>query len=735
MTLSAHHRTMLVNERGIDEAIAAERPYCSLSARETAQRLPGLGFSAQVAKLGSGILFGLTLPDDPAPLSQFRPDHPRHNETGKPIKYEIPHHRKPRLILHPRAMAALRDGVTPLYITEGAPKTDSLLSHGATAVGGIGVWGFTVPRAAAEKKRRAPKVLLPEWDQIPLSGRAIFLAFDSDAALNDEVERAEQELAALLRAKGAHVRRVRLPAKPDGTKQGIDDFFGAGHRLTEVEALIEDLPRLRFDTISAVELFAKRFAPITWIIPGKLPAGCTLFVGRGKDGKSLMAWNLALAVVTGGKALGAYDVEPGAVLYLALEDGERRAQARLWDQMAHCGMSAPPPGLDLKCWDVPRIGEGFIERLETWLDEHPTARLVIVDILEKVRPARTKDGVYADDYRALEALQQCGQQRNVGVLVVHHSNKTKPEDFRSTASGSTGLEGACDTFWSLHRMAGAPDALLKMLGREIEQQELGLRFEDGFWTAPSEGAMGRMRPERQAILDVLGASAAPRTPAQICRALGKEGTAKEVNAVTSLLRKMLVDGQIIQPAYGVYALPSDSLNDQSDQSGQSDQSDQSDQSTVDHQHSDQHSDRTTGTLIAAFENDQSSQPLIIQQVTAKKCHSDRSDHPLHTLTFAPLDFPVTPASSNGYTEKEATTETVTPAKSRGGAHGNGTAPQSRGPRLAAADTAHRAGVRAEALRARRPAAASLAAHGRGLSAGAYLRRGRGRRGPAGYGDP
>src|SRR5262245_36315467 len=161
MTLTAQHRTMLVDESAIDAAIAAERGWRSLSAREAAQVLPGLGFSAQVCRLGSGLLFPLTLSDDPAPLYQFRPDHPRRDDHGKDIKYEIPHNRTQRLVLHPRAMAALRSGEDTVYVTEGAKKYDSLLSHGATPVGVIGVYSFSVKRTAAEKKRDAPKRLLP----------------------------------------------------------------------------------------------------------------------------------------------------------------------------------------------------------------------------------------------------------------------------------------------------------------------------------------------------------------------------------------------------------------------------------------------------------------------------------------------------------------------------------------------------------------------------------------------
>jgi hypothetical protein len=428
--LSPAHLQQLTEGSGIAPDVIAERGYRTLTALEVARVLPPLRFSAVQSRLGSGLLFPLTLPDDPAPLYQFRPDRPRHDADGRSMKYEIPLKTTQRLIFHPRVMAALASGAAPVYVTEGTKKLDALISRGAVAVGVIGVDSFAVKRTAEEKKRHAPKVLLPDWHRITLAGRAVVIVYDSDAALNPQVERAEQDLAALLRAQGAQVTRVRLPAAADGAKQGIDDFFMHGGSLADVAARIEPLPRQRFATMSAPTLYHKTLAAARWVIPGKLPIGATLFTGRGKDGKSLLVWNLAITTATRGKALGAYDVEQGDVLYLALEDGERRGQERLEEQMAHAAMTEPPARLDLVFWTAPRLGEGFLECLETWVDEHPEGRLVIIDILEKVRPVRTRDGVYADDYRALETLQQFGQQHNLAILIVHHSNRSKPEDFR-----------------------------------------------------------------------------------------------------------------------------------------------------------------------------------------------------------------------------------------------------------------------------------------------------------------
>ena len=58
-------------------------------------------------------------------------------------------------------------------------------------------------------------------------------------------------------------------------------------------------------------------------------SGLTIFVGRPKIGKSWMLYGLAGEVAQGVPALGKYETEAGDVLYLALEDGERRMQNRM----------------------------------------------------------------------------------------------------------------------------------------------------------------------------------------------------------------------------------------------------------------------------------------------------------------------------------------------------------------------------------------------------------------------
>jgi RecA-family ATPase len=55
-------------------------------------------------------------------------------------------------------------------------------------------------------------------------------------------------------------------------------------------------------------------------VPGIVCEGLSLLAGPPKVGKSWLSLDLALSVAGGGKAFGAIPVQPGPVLYLALED-------------------------------------------------------------------------------------------------------------------------------------------------------------------------------------------------------------------------------------------------------------------------------------------------------------------------------------------------------------------------------------------------------------------------------
>ena len=109
-------------------------------------------------------------------------------------------------------------------------------------------------------------------------------------------------------------------------------------------------------------LTAQDFPPLAYAIAGLIPEGLTLEVGPPKAGKSWLTLGLLLAVASGGVALGAIKAAPPRrVLYLALEDGDRRMQDRC---RALLGPAEPsrrcsttrPGSCPARCWPPSRRG-------------------------------------------------------------------------------------------------------------------------------------------------------------------------------------------------------------------------------------------------------------------------------------------------------------------------------------------------------------------------------------------
>ena len=201
-------------------------------------------------------------------------------------------------------------------------------------------------------------------------------------------------------------------------------------------------------------LMATTFPPLKWIVPDMIPEGLTLLAGPPKIGKSWLTFSLALSVATGGECLNR-DVKQGAVLLLALEDNGRRIQDRMkkvspyhnqanWDDIK----------TELEIYDTgswnPRhlIDSGAIDALDDWLERHENARLVIVDVLQKIRPtAQSGKSEYEAIYKAMAELHRWASSNRVSVIVIHHTKKggSQTSDPFEAVSGSMGLTASADS--------------------------------------------------------------------------------------------------------------------------------------------------------------------------------------------------------------------------------------------------------------------------------------------------
>ena len=216
--------------------------------------------------------------------------------------------------------------------------------------------------------------------------------------------------------------------------------------------------------IRASDLQAKAFEPLRYVLPGLIPEGASLLVGRPKLGKSWLALDLCIAIADERTTLGALQPAAGDVLYLALEDGERRLQRRMATLLPNA--NGWPARLTLATrWK--RANEGGLADIRDWCKwvEKPTA--VVVDTLEKFRGLPGGRGFGQQPYyEAVVQLQKIAAERGVAVIVVHHQSRTSADDPFDTIAGATGLAGAADTILMMKRTERG--AVLSVRGRDVE---------------------------------------------------------------------------------------------------------------------------------------------------------------------------------------------------------------------------------------------------------------------------
>ena len=298
--------------------------------------------------------------------------------------------------------------------------------------------------------------------------------------------------------------------------------------------------------LSAVQLLAKHFADARSVVPRIAFEGASLFAGREKSGKSWAALGMAVAVAAGGAALGTAPCEAGEVLYLALEDGQRRLQKRL---EALLGDQAASERLTVAT-EYRRLDDGGLDDLDLWLAGHPGARLVVIDTLKRVRPhPRPGATLYEQDYDAMAPLADLAKRYRVAILVIHHTRKQDSDDPLDLISGTTGLAAAADGVVILRRARGAPGAELHVTHKDADDADLALKWDDQLagWRLLGDAEEHRRSDERSAVLRALTDGAEPLYPRELAEVLEKP-----TGTIRKLLWSMVNDGQVRRDDRGRY---------------------------------------------------------------------------------------------------------------------------------------------------------------------------------------
>lgn len=304
----------------------------------------------------------------------------------------------------------------------------------------------------------------------------------------------EKEMTAHVASVGADTGQSPQNSCTDSiahTKEKINRF----DENYEIGERISQLPKnsRKLKTVTMEELYEKVFDATVPIIEGVLYPRTYLFAGPSKVGKSFLMAQLAYHVSTG-LPLWGYSVRKGTVLYLALEDDYARLQRRLYrmfgvESTSDLHLATEAKGID----------NGFEEQIKEFYEKYPDTKLIIIDVLQRVRELGGKDYSYASDYEIISKLKKLVDGTGIALLIVHHTRKQQSDDIFDMISGTNGLMGAADGAFIISKEKRSGDgAVIDLVGRDQPDQKLYLKrsaktlvwelekAENELWIEPSD---------------------------------------------------------------------------------------------------------------------------------------------------------------------------------------------------------------------------------------------------------
>ncbi len=236
----------------------------------------------------------------------------------------------------------------------------------------------------------------------------------------------------------------------------------------------------RFNTIDGQTLMTMPLQPLKFVIENLLSNGLHILAGSPKVGKSWLALWLAVTISKGEDIWG-NKVKQGDTLYLCFEDSQIRIQNRLFEITDEASAAVN------FCTEQATLGGELEERIRTFIEEHPSCVLIIIDTLQMIRGSAT-DNSYASDYSDLSVLKNIADELGIAILLIHHLRKENDSDPFNRISGTTGIQGAVDSSFILSEdVRGSGQAKLYCVGRDIEYREICLkRNEENIWEVVSD---------------------------------------------------------------------------------------------------------------------------------------------------------------------------------------------------------------------------------------------------------
>ena len=152
-----------------------------------------------------------------------------------------------------------------------------------------------------------------------------------------------------------------------------------------------------WDFMNAADIQDTEYPEAVFVVDGLIHKGATILAARPKFGKSWWALQIAIAVSTGRKAFGRFNVpQAGRVLYLALEDTKSRIKRRL-------AMLSPDnerfSGITCLCGLPNKLGATGEIKISSYLQERKGEySLVIIDTMLAAFESNNRRDIVKADY-------------------------------------------------------------------------------------------------------------------------------------------------------------------------------------------------------------------------------------------------------------------------------------------------------------------------------------------------
>jgi RecA-family ATPase len=281
--------------------------------------------------------------------------------------------------------------------------------------------------------------------------------------------------------------------------------------------------------------------------------GLTILAGKPKKGKSYLALDMSLSIAVGRQAFMKFPTEQAKVLYVSLEDGERRLQRRLLQIQSNL---RTPEGLDF-LYTFQRLGDGALEALTHYAQYY---QIIIVDTIGRILPAQTQARKSLSEYQeftdALGPIQQLALYNRMAIVMIDHLRKAGADDDLDAIMGSQGKAGAADHALIYSRKGEEKDGVLKVFSRDLEAEKFVLTLVSGHLEFLGKGEVYELDSEQNKIINILEEEARPMGIIEVMKAMGIQSDT-HYHRFRKVLQRLYAEDRIGKTKRGLYRLYGD----------------------------------------------------------------------------------------------------------------------------------------------------------------------------------